>query len=151
VVYEIILPETCGWQRNGRGDNETIKEGGVPEEWKKPENAKKLRQKDVDARWTKKNDETHYSCKDHVKADRDSKLIVSYAVTPASVHDSREKSRVRARVEHVFGHMTNTMKGITVRSIGMGWRGRNSTCGFLEVLYCFIDRESRIEKREIMK
>lgn len=32
---------------------------------------------------------------------------------------NRAKSRVRARVEHVFGHMENSMGGIFVRSIGM--------------------------------
>ena len=31
---------------------------------------------------------------------------------------NQEKSRVRARIEHIFGYMTNTMQGITVRSIG---------------------------------
>ncbi|MEI7669464.1 MAG: transposase, partial [Pseudomonadota bacterium] len=29
-----------------------------------------------------------------------------------------EKSRVRARVEHVFGHITNFMNGCFVRTIG---------------------------------
>jgi IS5 family transposase len=32
---------------------------------------------------------------------------------------NKAKSRVRARVEHVFGHMENSMGGIFVRSIGM--------------------------------
>ena len=49
-----------------------------------------MAQKDVDARWTKKRDETHYGYKDHVKVDADSKLILDYAVTPANVHDSNE-------------------------------------------------------------
>jgi hypothetical protein len=40
----------------------------VPEEWQTPENAHKLAQKDTDARWAKKGDETHYGYKDHVKA-----------------------------------------------------------------------------------
>ena len=31
---------------------------------------------------------------------------------------NREKSRVRSRIEHIFGHMTNSMGGISVRSIG---------------------------------
>ena len=31
---------------------------------------------------------------------------------------NKEKSRVRARVEHVFGHMENSMGGIFLRSIG---------------------------------
>jgi IS5 family transposase len=33
--------------------------------------------------------------------------------------DNKAKSHIRVRVEHVFEMMTNTMKGITVRSIGM--------------------------------
>jgi IS5 family transposase len=162
-------------QRNSRDENERIKSGEVPEEWKKSQH--KLRQKDTDARWAKKNQENHYGYKNHVKMDKTSKLIVTYCVTDASVHDSREivhlveeqdqelyadsayvgvelhedirkkntdiklkihekgyrnrpltdeqkssnreKSRVRARVEHVFGHMTKSMNGLIVRSIGI--------------------------------
>jgi IS5 family transposase len=165
-------------QRNSREENKTIKEGGIPEEWEKPENIHKLAQKDTDALWTKKNNETHYGYKDHVKVDADSKMIVSFEVTDASVHDSRkivelcdekdevinadsayageglerelkekcgagtvlkinekgyrnkpltegqkesnrEKSRIRARVEHVFGIMTVSMGGMFIRTIGM--------------------------------
>ena len=54
-----------------------------------PKQARKLRQKDLDARWTKKNNETHYGYKNHAKVDRDSKMIVDYKVTSANVHDSR--------------------------------------------------------------
>ncbi|WP_253687773.1 MULTISPECIES: IS5 family transposase [unclassified Treponema] len=32
---------------------------------------------------------------------------------------NRKKSKIRARVEHVFGFMTNSMKGIYVRTIGL--------------------------------
>ena len=32
---------------------------------------------------------------------------------------NKAKSRVRARVEHVFGHMQNSMGGIFVRAIGI--------------------------------
>jgi IS5 family transposase len=161
-------------QRNTREENKKIKAGEVPEEWEKPENTNKLRQKDTDARWTKKNQETHYGYKDHVKVDADSKLIVEYSVTSANVHDSqalqglvteedqvlyadsaysgtdllaslpekvvrnvhekgcrnhplteeqkesnRLKSKIRVRVEHIFGFMTNNMGGIALRSIGI--------------------------------
>jgi IS5 family transposase len=160
-------------QRNKRDENEKIKSGQVPENW--TENKK--RQKDTDARWTEKNGEKHYGYKDHVKVDRDSKMIVDFSVTDASVYDSRasvdlidekdkelhadsayvgeelhknileknpnltlkinekgyrnrplthkqkesnlDKSRIRARVEHVFGHMTNSMVGMTTRVIGI--------------------------------
>lgn len=74
-------------QRNTREENEIIKNGEVPEEWKSQPH--KIAQEDVDARWTKKNDETHYGYKNHVNADVANKLIRSYVVTPASVHDSR--------------------------------------------------------------
>lgn len=162
-------------QRNSRDENDRIKSGEVPEGWK--QSAPKLRQKDMDARWAKKNNESHYGYKNHVKVDKVSKLIVSYSVTDASVHDSqkivalvdakdkslyadsayvgkelhaliceksqdialnihekayrnrplteeqkqsnREKSRTRARVEHVFGHMTQSMQGLFVRGIGI--------------------------------
>ena len=65
-------------QRNSREENATIKGGGTPAEW--AEQPAKQRQKDVDARWTKKNDERHYGYKNHVKADVQSKLIEKYAV-----------------------------------------------------------------------
>lgn len=160
-------------QRNSREENQKIKKGEIPEEWQSPENAKKLAQKDTDARWAKKNNELHYGYKNHVKCDADSKLITEYGVTDASVHDSqvctelldatdkvlyadsaykseeidsnipenckneicergyrghplteeqkasnKEKSKIRCRIEHIFGFMTNTMQGITLRCIG---------------------------------
>ena len=42
----------------------------------------------MDARWTKKNGERYYGCKNHVKVDSRSKLIEDFTVTAASVHDS---------------------------------------------------------------
>jgi IS5 family transposase len=166
-------------QRNSRDENEKIKNGEIPEDWLKGDkkSRNKLAQKDTDARWTKKGDETYFGYKDHVKVDQESKIITDFSVTDAAVHDSqkivelidgdddlvyadsayvgeelhkkireknpniklrihekgyrnnpltqkqkdsnREKSRVRARVEHVFGHMTISMGGITVRCIGI--------------------------------
>ena len=161
-------------QRNTREENASIKAGEIPEEWKKEGNASKLRQKDTDARWTKKGNETHYGYKDHVKADAESKLITGYAVTSANVHDSkallelvdendnalyadsaysgaelqaklpktvearihekgyrnrplteaqkesnRKKSKIRVRIEHIFGFMTMSLHELTLRSIGI--------------------------------
>jgi IS5 family transposase len=74
-------------QRNSREENKQIKEGKVPEDWLG--NPHKLSQKDTDARWTKKNNESHYGYKNHIKGDQKSKLIEKYAVTDASVHDSK--------------------------------------------------------------
>lgn len=161
-------------QRNTRDENREIKEGNIPESFKK--NPHKLAQKDTDARWTKKNNVNYYGYKNHIKTDAKSKLITKYLVTSASVHDSqvieplldekdkgeefyadsaytgeqqeriiekkeminqitekgyknkplteeqkannRIKSKVRSRVEHVFGFMENSMGGMYFRNIG---------------------------------
>lgn len=163
-------------QRNTREENKHIKQTGTaPEQWN--ETPHKLCQKDVDARWTKKNNVTFFGYKNHIKADTKTKLIEEFIVTDASVHDSqpieglltendkgqplyadsaytgekqeniyadkkvlnmvhekgykgkpltdeqkadnREKSRVRVRVEHVFGFVENSMNGSIVRTIGI--------------------------------
>lgn len=39
-------------------------------------------------------------------------------MTEAQKESNRIKSKVRCRIEHVFGFMTGSMHGITVRSIG---------------------------------
>jgi IS5 family transposase len=49
-----------------------------------------ISQMDMDARWTKKGDESFFGYKDHVKCDSDSKIITDFRVTDASVHDSQE-------------------------------------------------------------
>ena len=163
-------------QRNTREENKDIKNGKVPEEWEKDENASKLQQKDTDAQWTRKHGQNHYGYKNHVKVDAKSKLIKEYVVTSAEVHDSqalpdllgtteggqpiygdsayrsesieerlkkakmksrihekgyrdhpltktqkernRRKSKTRARIEHVFGFMENTMKVTRLRAVG---------------------------------
>jgi IS5 family transposase len=74
-------------QRNSREENAGIKAGEPPETWKQA--PAKQRQKDVDARWTKKNNETHYGYKNHINADEANKLVQSYAVSDAAVHDSQ--------------------------------------------------------------
>lgn len=75
-------------QRNTREENKQIKETGqAPENWLN--NPHKLCQKDVDARWTKKNNTNYYGYKNHIKADIKTKLIEEYIVTDASVHDSQ--------------------------------------------------------------
>lgn len=162
-------------QRNTKEENTKIKEGNGNELWNDQPNKK--RHKDIDARWTKKNDETFYGYKNHAKVDTKSKFIDKYKVTDASVHDSqalddlltekdkgqdlnadsaytgedqnkvinkyqmnnkvhekgyrnnpltdeqkqsnKEKSRTRARVEHVFGFMEQSMHGLTLKSVGI--------------------------------
>lgn len=159
-------------QRNSREENAGIKAGRIPEEFQK--NPHRLSQKDTDARWAKKGEETHYGYKAHVMCDGQSKLVTEYAVTHAAVHDSaalgdlldsgaadgqtlhadsayrsaeieavltergiksrihfkagrqrlltgcqkllnKARSRTRARVEHIFGFMENSMGGMLVR------------------------------------
>lgn len=160
-------------QRNTREENKEVKAGKTPEAWeKKPA---KNRQKDTDARWTKKRGKSFYGYKNHVNVDAKHKFIRAYEVTDASVHDSqvfddlldgdtsrecyadsayrsekteselkergitsqicergtrghplneaqkeanREKSKVRARAEHVFGAQEMAPGGRLVRTIG---------------------------------
>jgi IS5 family transposase len=162
-------------QRNNREDNQKIKEDEGDDLWK--DNPHKQSHKDIDARWTKKNRQNYYGYKNHVKIDGKSKLIDTYLVSDASVHDSkalesllseedenqaiyadsaytgknqeetisdfkmsnqicekgycnnplnteqitnnRIKSKTRARVEHVFGFMEQSMRGLFIRSVGI--------------------------------
>ncbi len=161
-------------QRNSRTDNAAIKQGDTPSEW----TDKQAGHKDVDARWTKKNNQRHYGYKGHINIDVHTKLITQWVASDASVHDSqaieavlrpaseggtnvhadsayrsaeietllahkhltsqiheraykdkpltdeqnasnKTKSKIRARVEHVFGHMQTSMGGMLIRSIGI--------------------------------
>jgi IS5 family transposase len=160
-------------QRNSRKENQQIKEGEEPEDWEKV--PAKRRQKDIDARWAKKNHQVHYGYKNHIKADVRTKLIEDYLVSAANEHDSqcfeslveqgddmvyadsayrsreslamlrkkkikarlnqkgqknrplterqkganRKKSRIRARVEHIFGYQSATMGADEIRTIGI--------------------------------
>jgi IS5 family transposase len=155
----------CPKQRNTREENEKIKKGEELD-W----SINKRRQKDKDAKWTKKNNTSYYGYKNHAKVDKDSKMIVNYETTPANVHDSQvysdlmdekdkqayadsayinqevpnniiqhvvarkfknkeltddEKrtnkaiSKIRCRVEHVFGFIENSMNGSTFRGKGL--------------------------------
>ena len=159
-------------QRNNRNENRYIKETGTyPKEWSGSKNKK--RQKDIDANWTKKNNQTYFGYKNHAKVDNKHKFIDTYTTTAASVHDSqvldelltekdkgknlwadsaytgkeqekiigkykvnnkvhqkgykntpltekqkesnKEKSKIRARVEHVFGFMEQSMNKLYIR------------------------------------
>jgi len=73
-------------QRNSREENDQLKGGKIPQAWQEAPN--KLRQKDTDAKWTKKNNITYFGYKNHVKADTKTKLITGYLTTSAEVHDS---------------------------------------------------------------
>ena len=76
-------------QRNTREENAQIKAGQTPAEWRQLIQTLKLRQKDVDARWTKKNHEKHYGYKNHVNPNLGNKLVQSYEVSNPAVHGSQ--------------------------------------------------------------
>lgn len=174
-------------QRNSREENAQIKTGTIPEQWK--EKPAKLRQKDTDGRWTKKNNQSYYGYKNHTKVDSKGKLITSYTVSDASVHDSqmldplldhqdkaqnlyadsayigqqetlrkhqvkdqicekgvrnrplteeqkasnRKKSQTRARVEHIFGFMENSMGSMFNRKIGI--KRAETVIGLMNLTY----------------
>ena len=85
-------------QRNTKEENEHIKDGKGKDLWnpeegdsekEKAHKKHKKYHKDIEARWTKKRGETHYGYKNHIKADKKTKLIEKYYTTDASVHDSK--------------------------------------------------------------
>jgi IS5 family transposase len=84
IVDASIIPTPI--QRNTREENEAISRGETPAGWE--ENPAKLRQKDTDAAWTKKNGKSYFGYKNHVNVDVEHKLIRVWAVTDAAVHDS---------------------------------------------------------------
>jgi transposase, IS5 family len=87
-------------QRNTKEENEAIKAGKTPEGWEKQ--PAKDAQKDKDARWTKKNDESFYGYKNHVGVDKAHNLIRKWDATDAAVHDS-EAGRCARSLQHWQG------------------------------------------------
>jgi transposase, IS5 family len=85
IDASIVLVPT---QRNSRDKNAELQAGRTPAGWK--QKPAKVRQKDRDARWTKKHGRSFFGYKNHVNADAKHKLIRHYAVTDAAVHDSQE-------------------------------------------------------------
>jgi len=79
-------------QRNKKEENEKIKSVEGSELWN--DHPHKKRQKDIDARWTEKRGEKFYGYKDHAKIDTKSKLIDTYEVTSAEVHDSQPTEKL---------------------------------------------------------
>ncbi len=84
IDASIVLVPT---QHNSRDENAKIKDGETPEGW--ADKPAKFRQKDTDARWTKKHGKSHYGYKNHINVDRRHKLVRRYHVTDAAVHDSQ--------------------------------------------------------------
>lgn len=85
IVDATIVPVPI--QRNNKEENKLIKQGEIPEDWKN--NPQKLSQKDIDARWTKKNQVSYFGYKNHINIDVKHGFIRLYDVTDASVHDSQ--------------------------------------------------------------
>jgi len=93
VVDATIVPVPR--QRNSRDENDQVKagttlrqaQGRLPKDWKR--RPSKNRQKDKDARWTKKHGRSFFGYKNHVNADARHKLIRDYTVSDASMHGSR--------------------------------------------------------------
>ncbi|EMN00749.1 IS5 family transposase [Leptospira noguchii] len=74
-------------QRNTEEESEAIKQDQIPKAWK--EDGRKLRQKDTDARWTKKRGKSYFGYKNHIMIDSTHKIIRDYTTTSANVHDSQ--------------------------------------------------------------
>jgi hypothetical protein len=60
-------------QHNSREENETIKEGKTPEDWKSK--LAKNHQKDKVARWTKKHERSYFGYNNHIGVDRRHKFV----------------------------------------------------------------------------
>jgi IS5 family transposase len=93
IIDTTIVPAPR--HRNSRDDNATVKAGETPAEWEA--HPAKNRQKDKDARWTKKHGRAHFGYKNHIGIDRRHKLVRRYVVSSASVHDSQNGGRARSR------------------------------------------------------
>ncbi len=73
--------------RNTREENTQVKAGEVLPDWADTSN--KLRQKDCDGRWVKKNGVSRFGYENHIAVDRGTKLIINWDVTAAHVHNSQ--------------------------------------------------------------
>jgi len=174
IIDASIVPVPT--QRNSRDENAELQAGRTPAAWK--QKPAKVRQKDRDARWTKKHGRSFFGLQElcelgHAKH----KLIRHYVMSDAAVHDSQEldglldtgntcndvfadsayrstkiegrlrasgfksrihrrairnhplsnaqlkanrnRSKIRARIEHVFGAQESSPGGRIVRTIGI--------------------------------
>ena len=123
MVDATIVPVPT--QRNSRDENEAVKAGRIPEEWdNKPA---KLRQKDRDARWTKRHGRSFFGYKNHVNADAKHKLIRRYEVTDAAVHDSQKLDELLTKGNtsaDVFGDSAYRSSEIEQRLRAGGFKSR---------------------------
>ena len=77
-------------QHLDKDEKAQVAEGKVPENW----SPKKLRHKDIQARWTKKHSKSFFGYKLHANVDVRWKLIRRWVVTPANIDDGRTLSKV---------------------------------------------------------
>ena len=118
-------------QRNTKEENKQIKAGNGKDLWnseagdterEKKHKMHKKSHKDIDARWMKKRGENHYGYKNHVKADKKTKLIEKYHTTDASVHDSNVIAPLieeKDKGQDLFLDAGYESKGEIVRKKGM--------------------------------
>ena len=125
-------------QRNSREENKEIKEGKIPDDWQdKPH---KLSQKDIDADQPLHADSA-YTGENQEKTIEGKKLINcvnekgyrNKPLTEQQIAKNRKKSKVRARVEHVFGFIENSMGGSFIKTIGIA--RATTTIGLMNLTY----------------
>ena len=66
-------------------------------------------------------------------------------LTKSQMKTNRKKSKIRARVEHVFGFIENSLGGSTLRSIGM--RRAKFGIGLMNLVYNLFRAEQIIRLR----
>jgi len=118
-------------QRNKREDNDLIKAGALPLDWQ--DSPAKRRQKDTQARWSRKNNVSHFGYKNHINIDRHSKLIHKAVVTPANVADVDVQEDILCAPEsagadvHKDAGYVNAAKDEAMRA--KGWRPHTNEKG----------------------
>ena len=118
-------------QRNTRDENAQIKRGERPASF--DANPAKGRQKDTDARWTKKRGQTHFGYKNHVNVDARHKFVRQYAVTDAATHDSQVMDELLDEDNtnrDVYGDSAYRSASIRARLESSGYRDRTHRKGY---------------------
>jgi len=134
-------------QRNTREENAQIKQGERPESFDK--NPHKGRQKDTDARWTKKRGQNHFGYKNHVNTDVKHKFVRKYHVSDAAMHDSQAMDQLVDEANtkgDVYGDSAYRSKAISERLEEQGYRDRIHRKGYRN--NPLTDREKQRNKRK---
>ena len=123
IIDASIVPVPT--QRNSRDENAELQARRTPAGWK--QKPAKLRQKDRDARWTKRHGRSFFGYKNHVNADAKHKLIRRYEVTDAAVHDSQKLDELLTKGNtsaDVFGDSAYRSSAIEERLRAGGFKSR---------------------------